>query len=299
MSPNVQQAADVQIYEPVPDYIPRVAAVHDICGYGKCSLAVVIPVLAAAGVDVCPVPTAVFSNHTGYESYTFLDTSEQLTEFLAAWQANHVEIDGIYSGFLGSESQIQTILDLSAMYPGALMFIDPVMGDHGVRYKTYTDAMCDEMKRLAQAADVLTPNLTEAAILTGIPYEGQSPGPETTERLLEALLELGSRHVVLKGIQRGETVTNLIAGREIETVGITGMLHPLRLHGTGDLFSSVLIAALMAGRNLEAATRFATDLLYRAMLVSEKQPRHLERGVNFEFLIGDVAGFTARGEAVT
>lgn len=289
-SPRVP-AARYQLYTPRPDYIPRVAAVHDLCGYGKCSLAVVIPVLSAAGVDVCPVPTALFSSHTGYEHYTFRDTSADLDDYLATWRAIDVELDAIYSGFLGSASQIQTILDLSAQYPTARLFIDPVMGDHGQRYKTYTDEMCSQMGRLAEHADLLTPNLTEASILTGIPYEGQSPSEDTIARLLDALIALGAQSIVLKGIVRRDSVTNLIAGPGLETMAITGPLHPLGLHGTGDLFSSVLIAAIMAGHDLERATSFATDIVYRAMAVSALQPDHRRRGVSFEPLIGEVATF--------
>ncbi len=283
---------DPKMFQPRANYVPRVAAIHDLCGYGKCSLAVVMPVLAAAGIDVCPVPTALFSAHTGYPHYTFRDTSEDLPAYIDAWQAIDVELDALYSGFLGSGEQIQLILDLAERYPSALRFIDPVMGDNGQPYKTYTEAMCQEMKRLAQVAELLTPNLTEASLLTGLPYEGQAPSQDLIDRLLDALLGLGAKHVVLKGIQQGDTVTNIVASQNGERQSVTGLMHPLRLHGTGDLFCSVLVACLVAGKGLIESTRFATELLYQAVELSSHQPDHQRRGVNFEPLIRDVACFT-------
>lgn len=288
-------AADVQIYGSKKDYIPRVAAVHDICGYGKCSLTVAIPVLAAGGIDVCPVPTAIFSSHTLYPEYTMRDTTEDLMPFLNSWSNIGVDIDAIYSGFLGSKDQIDIILELKKRYPHALMIIDPVMADGGKMYPTYTQELCDEMKRLAKVADILTPNLTEAAFLTGLPYEGQSPDKKSVHRLLDALLDLGAKYVVLKGItDDAGSVSNYIAGHDIETSSISGPLYPLALHGTGDLFASVLTSILISGKDLEQATAFATEFVYRAIEVSVNQPDYKMRGVSFEPLLGGIAEFIQR-----
>ena len=136
---------DVTLYDRDPNYIPRVAAVHDMCGYGKCSLTAAIPILSAAGCDVCPVPTALFSAHTRYAVFTFHDTTDILSGYLDAWQKEDVELDGVYSGFLGSPDQVAIIQRLYREYPNALRLVDPVMGDAGEMYPTYTPELCEAM----------------------------------------------------------------------------------------------------------------------------------------------------------
>ena len=192
---------DVTLYDRDPNYIPRVAAVHDMCGYGKCSLTAAIPILSAAGCDVCPVPTALFSAHTRYAVFTFHDTTDILFGYLDAWQKEDVELDGVYSGFLGSPDQVAIIQRLYREYPNALRLVDPVMGDAGEMYPTYTPELCEAMGALADGADVLMPNLTEASILTKRDYPGQDIDEATVNELLGALLELGAKNVVLKGIE--------------------------------------------------------------------------------------------------
>ena len=192
---------DVTLYDRDPNYIPRVAAVHDMCGYGKCSLTAAIPILSAAGCDVCPVPTALFSAHTRYAVFTFHDTTDILSGYLDAWQKEDVELDGVYSGFLGSPDQVAIIQRLYREYPNALRLVDPVMGDAGEMYPTYTPELCEAMGALADGADVLMPNLTEASILTKRDYPGQDIDEATVNELLGALLELGAKNVVLKGIE--------------------------------------------------------------------------------------------------
>ena len=191
------------LYERHDGYLPRVAAVHDLCGYGKCSLGVAIPVLSAAGIDVCPVPTSLFSAHTRFPVFYMHDTTPMLNDYLDAWAEEGIELDGIYSGFLGSAEQVGAILRLYREHPGALRIVDPVMGDGGSKYPTYTDEMCAAMRDLVDGADVLTPNLTEASILTGIPYEGQDVDEAYVTRMMEALVEMGARSVVIKGVVRG------------------------------------------------------------------------------------------------
>ena len=142
---------DVILFDRDPRYIPRVAAVHDMCGYGKCSLTAAIPILSAAGCDVCPVPTALFSAHTRYSVFTFHDTTEILDGYLDAWRKENVDLDGVYSGFLGSAEQVAIIKRLYADYPHALRLVDPVMGDGGEIYATYTPELCGGWRRRADA----------------------------------------------------------------------------------------------------------------------------------------------------
>ena len=285
-------ASELRLYTRHGNYIPRVAAVHDLCGYGKCSLGIAIPVLSAAGIDVCPVPTSLFSAHTKFPKFYMHDTTAMLGDYLDAWQEEGVELDGIYSGFLGSAEQVGAIRRLYREYPGALRIVDPVMGDGGEKYPTYTDEMCEAMKGLVDGANVLTPNLTEAAILTGMPYAGQNVDDAHVRRTVDALLEMGAKSVVLKGIVRpGEKVIRnyvAVAGEGGAPEEVASELLPFMLHGTGDLFASGLTAAIFCGRNLRAAVEFAGTLVRDAMAITRAQPNYELRGVSFESVLGDV-----------
>ena len=276
-----------------PDYIPRVAAVHDLCGYGKCSLGVAIPVVSAGGCDVCPVPTGLFSSHTAFPGWYMHDTTSILSDYLAAWQGIGVEIDAVYSGFLGAPEQVDIIRNLYERYPKALRVVDPVMADHGKVYPTYTPELCQAMAELACDADILTPNLTEAAIILGEPigdnWGGVNISDEEAKRIIDALLAKGAKNVVLKGIQRGDgIIRNFVAGQDCELFEAKNEYLPFMLHGTGDLYCSGLLAAIMAGKGLQEAVEFAGSLTHDAMIVSSKQPDFKNRGVSFEPLLGKI-----------
>ncbi len=276
-----------------PDYIPRVAAVHDLCGYGKCSLGVAIPVVSAGGCDVCPVPTGLFSSHTAFPGWYMHDTTDILSDYLAAWQGIGVEIDAVYSGFLGAPEQVDIIRNLYDRYPKALRVVDPVMADHGKVYPTYTPELCQAMADLACDADILTPNLTEAAIILGEPigedWGGVDISDEEAKRIIDALLAKGAKNVVLKGIQRGDgIIRNFVAGQDCELFEAKNEYLPFMLHGTGDLYCSGLLAAIMAGKGLQEAVEFAGSLTHDAMIVSSKQPDFKNRGVSFEPLLGKI-----------
>lgn len=291
----MNNASNLYLYQREGGYLPRVAAVHDLCGYGKCSLGIAIPVLSAAGIDVCPVPTSLFSAHTRFPKFYMHDTTPMLTEYLDAWREEGIELDGIYSGFLGSAEQVDAILRLYREYPKALRIVDPVMGDGGSKYPTYTDEMCEAMKGLVDGADVLTPNLTEASILTGIAYAGQDVDEAYIKGMMGALLGMGAKSVVLKGIvHEGENIIRnyvSVAGGEIEEV--SSELLPYMLHGTGDLFASGLTAAIYAGESLLSSVEFAGSLVRHAMEITPEQPDYQVRGVSFESVLGDVTALLA------
>lgn len=282
-------AKDVRLYERSGAYIPRIAAVHDLCGYGKCSLGVAIPVLSAAGCDVCPVPTSLFSAHTRFPKWYMHDTTSMLEEYLDAWQDEGVELDAIYSGFLGAPEQVGAIQRLYSEYPNALRIVDPVMGDGGKPYPTYTPELCAAMGDLVEGADLLTPNLTEASILTGIDYEGQDVSDKYVRHVLDSLVNMGAKHVVLKGIVHNDgLIRNYVAGADVECAEVSGELLPYMLHGTGDLYASALLAAIMAGQSLLEGVEFASTLVRDAMRVTSAQPDYEVRGVSFETVLGEV-----------
>ncbi|MFD0704823.1 pyridoxamine kinase [Alloscardovia venturai] len=280
------------LYQRNPLYIPRIAAVHDMCGYGKCSLTAAIPILSAVGCDVCPVPTALFSAHTMYKTYTFHDTTDILSDYLDAWKAENVELDGVYSGFLGSPTQVDLVERLYSEYPSALHFVDPVMGDGGKMYPTYTQELCDATRRLAHGADVLMPNLTEASILTRSEYSGQNISDDHVNSVLDALFALGAHNIVLKGIDRGDgKLRNFVATEEGGSAHKVELVHdklPYMIHGTGDAFASSLCGAVMAGKSLEESAHIAGEFVRSAMESTRNQPHFEERGVSFELVLGEL-----------
>lgn len=287
----MNNARELYLYRRQGAYIPRIAAVHDLCGYGKCSLGVAIPVLSAAGCDVCPVPTSLFSAHTRFPVFHMHDTTDMLTPYLDAWVAEGVEVDAIYSGFLGAAEQVSAIKRLYDEHPHALRIVDPVMGDGGKKYLTYTDELCAAMGELVNGADVLTPNLTEASILTGIPYQGQDVDEEYVRSIMNALIDKGAKCVVLKGIvhENESTIRNYVAGPDLAFEELNGELLPFMLHGTGDLYASGLLAAIMAGKSLYDAVAFAGSFVCEAMRITCQQPDYEVRGVSFESKLGEVA----------
>lgn len=278
------------LYQRKGKYIPRIAAVHDLCGYGNCSLGVAIPVLSAAGNDVCPVPTGLFSNHTAFPTFYMHDTTKMLPEYLAAWKSVNIDIDAIYSGFLGAPEQCDTIHQLWEDYPHALRVVDPAMADHGEVYPTYTPELCEAMAGLAAGCDVLTPNLTEAAIILGEEWKGQNLDDGEVHRIMDALLERGAKNVILKGIDRGDgVIRNYVQGASCEFAETRDKLLPYMLHGTGDLYASVLLGAIMAERDLLTSAQFAADFVVQAMELTDKQPDYENRGVSFELILGKIA----------
>lgn len=280
---------DVHLYRRNGSYIPRVAAVHDLCGYGNCSLGIAIPVLSAAGCDVCPVPTSLFSANTSYADYYMHDTTGMLDRYLDAWVKEGVELDAIYSGFLGSPEQIEVIRRLYREHPHALRIVDPVMGDNGKKYATYTDELCQAMIELVDGADVVTPNLTEASIIAGVPYAGAMVSDAYVERVMEGIIERGAKVVVLKGVARGDgKIRNYVAGPNVCATEVAGEMLPYLIHGTGDLYASGLLGAIMCGESLYDAVAFAGRLVHDAMLVTPEQPDYQRRGVSFEGVLSEV-----------
>lgn len=241
--------------------IKKVAAIHDISGVGKCSLTVIIPVLSAMGVQVCPVPTAVLSAHTGYGEFVMRDLTDYMTPALQHYKKMGTKFDCIYSGFLASEEQIDHCLDFFASYPKALKVVDPVMGDDGKSYATYTKKMCSRMSELVAVADIITPNLTEAAILLGENYPTSPLRNSEAKSWLVRLSEHGAKIVVI-------TSCPLVDGG-MSTIGydkennsfwkIKNDYVPVNYSGSGDAFASVLTGGILNGDSLPMAMNRATS----------------------------------------
>lgn len=273
---------------------PRVTAIHDLSGFGRCSLTVVLPILSAMGVQCCPLPTAFLSTHTGgFEGFTFLDMTDEMPLVTRHWRELGLRFDAVYSGFLGSARQIRVVEDFIRDFRGdGIVVVDPVMGDGGAVYRTYTPEMCAGMARLAERADVITPNLTEAALLLGVPC-GELPAGEAGLRAVVERLSLeGRRSVVLTGASlvpgsTGAMCFDAAAGR-IEAVQTRRVDRDF--HGTGDVFASVLTGALVRGAPLIEAARAAAEFVRACAERTAAEDLPMREGVDFEPLLGLLTG---------
>ncbi len=264
----------------------KVAAVHDISGCGRSSLTAVLPILSAFGIQGCPVPTAVLSTITGYfENYTWTDLTDTIPAYLAHWESLGLSFDSIYTGFLAGETQIDLMKDMIHRFPTPLVLVDPVFGDDGELYSTFDRSFVEKMKELVKVADVITPNLTEAAMLLG------NEVPETLShddayRYLRALCAQGPKSAVITGIPGGDHIhTACWDGARDEYTYLSMPRLAGRYPGTGDIFASVLLGFLLSGESLresgKKATQFVTECIQTA--IRTKEP--VRDGLPFEFLL--------------
>lgn len=266
---------------------PRVAAIHDLSCFGRCSLTIALPVLSAMGCQCCPLPTALLSAHTGFTGGSFLDLTEEMQRIADHWAQIDIHFDGIYSGFLGSAAQIGTVQQFIGRFRGTgLVVIDPVLGDHGQAYRTCTPELCNGMRRLAESADIITPNLTEASLLLEQSYETiQAIDPAETVRRLS--LE-GRRSVVLTGYSTGDGQTGALcfdrADGSIQAVQVQRV--PRDFSGTGDLFTSVLTGAMVKDVPLIQAAQAAADFVQSCAARTLAAGNTDGEGVDFEPLLG-------------
>lgn len=270
---------------------PRIAAIHDLSGFGRCALTIVMPVLSAMGVQCCPLPTALLSTHTGgFQGNTFLDLTDQMGPVAAHWMAEGVTFDGIYTGFMSSVEQMARTAAFIRSFrrTGAPVLVDPVMGDDGRTYRTYTAEMCRTMAELAAEADVITPNRTEAALLLGEDYENlRLDREEDCRRRCGALSLNGRRSVVLTGVSLAEDAVGAVCfDRDRGTVDfVSAPLVEGRFHGTGDLFASVLAGGLVRGWSLAEAAGLAAEFVSQCARRTKEAGTPRREGVDFEPLL--------------
>lgn len=264
----------------------KVAAIHDLSGIGRCSLTAAIPIISALGIQVCPFPTAILSCQTGYPSFSFLDLTDEMVEFKDSWREMNFNFQGIYSGFLGSARQIDIVKDFVENNAGAFILIDPVMGDNGKIYKTYTDEMCLKMRELVKLADVVTPNLTEACILTGRNYHEFTLSMDKLNQMAKEISSLGPEKVVITGIVDDGKIYNFGYDKTEDKSFVESTIrNEVSFSGTGDMFASIICGMLLNGRSFEEAVKKATEFIYEAIKYSMEVYSDNRNGVIFEPLL--------------
>ena len=269
---------------------PRIAAIHDLSCFGRCSLTIALPVLSAMGCQCCPLPTALLSAHTGFPGNTFLDLTAEMGRIADHWTAMDLQFDAIYSGFLGSADQVDTVARFFDTFKKSdtAVIVDPVMGDHGTAYRTCTPELCRGMRVLAENADVITPNLTEAALLLDHPYEEiqRTDAYEVVRRLSLG----GRRSVVLTGYssESGQTGALCFDRDSGESKAVQTPREPQDFSGTGDLFASVLAGGAARGVPLFQAAQAAADFVRDCTARTLAEGLTEQDGVDFEPLLGQL-----------
>ena len=264
----------------------RLVTIQDISCIGKCSLTAVLPIISAFGIEAVPLPTAVLSTHTGagFKDFTFRDLTGDMGGIINHWKSMGFEFDAMYSGYLGSASQLEIVDNFFKEFKtdSNIIFVDPVMGDEGVLYTGFDRDFASKMRILCSHADVICPNITEAAYLTGIPYSTRHD-TEYVRKLAEALKSTGAKNIIITGLSEGGKVGSMCVNTLTNEEHIC--LHdkiPGTYYGTGDIFAGVICSALTSGYALYDALKLASDFVYQSILNTQDELGKYYYGVKFE-----------------
>lgn len=267
----------------------RVAAIHDLSGFGRCSISVILPVLSAMGVQVCPVPTAVLSAHTGgLGDPVIRDLTDYIEPALRHYKSLGIDFEAVYTGFLGSGEQVDCCLEFFKEYPGALKIVDPVMGDNGKPYRTCTQELRRRMKELAAAADIITPNITEAAMLLDEAYPAAPLTRSEAKSMLLRLSQMGPKRVVVTGTELAEGGLSAVGydGENSSFWYVPCEYIPVNYPGCGDIYASVLIGAELSGASLPIAMARAGDFAELCVKTAYSYGSDPRYGVMLESVLG-------------
>lgn len=269
----------------------RVAAIHDISCFGKCSLTVALPIISAAGIECAAIPTAILSTHTGgFSGYTFRDLTDDIMPVAEHWKKEGLAFDAVYSGYLGSVEQIDLVCRAfnTVKTKGTMLIVDPVMADHGKLYAGFAETFPKEMCRLCAVADIITPNITEAAFMTDMPFMAPPHNREYIEELVWALRKITSGKIVLTGVEfnEGEIGAACLEGDTIEYI-FTPYVNAA-YHGTGDIFTSTLTCGILRGRSLSDSALIAAKYTAGCIKLTKEQYPEMKYGVNFEAQIPEL-----------
>ena len=261
----------------------KIAVINDFTGFGRCSLSVAIPIISAMKIQCCPVPTSILSNHTGFKSFFFDDYTDKMESYIDEWKKLDLRFSGIATGFMGSKSQIRIVSDFIEHFSDdkTIIVVDPVMGDYGKAYPTYTDELCGEMKKLVKYADILTPNLTEACIIADELYE-KKRRMKDLNALAQKLSDMGPDKIVITGIEQGDYIANYCYERGKE--GKIRKVHRVgtQRSGTGDIFASIISADAVNGVDFYDSVKKASQFIKKCIECSVEMELPLTDGVCFE-----------------
>lgn len=263
----------------------RIALVNDITGFGRCSITVALPLISALKVEACPFPTAILSVHTGFPTHWMDDFTDRMRPYMENWKDNGLTFDGIATGFIGSAAQISIVSDFIHTFRGleTQVHMDPVMGDYGRLYASYTPEMVKAMRRLLPEADLVMPNLTEACCLLDIPYPKNGViSDEKLETIAQGLMDQGPRQVVITGLSEGDVIRNFVGEKGKSSAFVSARKVGSDRCGTGDAFAAIVSASLIRGETLPAAVKKAADFIEKCMVYTEQLGIPWTHGLAFE-----------------
>ncbi|MEG2380468.1 MAG: pyridoxamine kinase [Oscillospiraceae bacterium] len=273
--------------------IPRVAAIHDMSGFGKVSLTEAMPILSAMGIEVCPLPTAILSTHTyEFTDYTFCDLTTEMPKIINHWEQNNIKFDAVYSGYMSSAEQINTMKNfmIDMKNTGALIVVDPVMGDNALLdvstvYSKRMNELIGGMRDLVKIADVITPNVTEACLLLDEEYPTNPLNNSMIKNYLKRLSDFGAKKVAITSVMDSEnSMCVAVYDSDVDTYWKVNCGYVNRpFHGTGDVYTSVLTGGLLKGLSMIESANLAAGFVYTAIQETIKHPSiKIREGVLFE-----------------
>lgn len=265
----------------------KIAVINDFSGFGRCSIAVALPILSVMKVQCCPLPTSIFSNHTGFPSYFFEDYTSRMVPYMQEWKKLDLHFNGICSGFLGSKEQIEIVKKFFKEFKTeeTQIIVDPVMGDYGKPYPTYTEEMCGEMKKLVEFADILTPNVTEACVLTDTSYKEKWKIEEIQE-MAEKIHAMGPKKIAITGIVQGGFIANFCYEEGEQPKVLRTHKEGTQRSGTGDIFASIIAADAINGVPFYKSVKKASNFIKKCIIRSQELDIPLTDGVCFEEVLG-------------
>lgn len=264
----------------------RIVTVQDISCVGKCSLTVALPIISAMGTEAAVLPTAVLSTHTMFKGFTFCDLTDEIEPIIAHWKKENMDFDAVYTGYLGSARQIALTKDLISKFKGenTLVLVDPAMADGGLMYTGFEKSFALEMATLCSVADIIVPNLTEASFMLGEEYVAEGYDEEYIKDMLKKLTALGCKTAVITGVSFEKDKLGVMSydSESGEYFSYFRERIPESFHGTGDVFASTFLGALMRERSIGDSLKIATDFTVECIKATLCNPQERKYGVNFE-----------------
>ncbi len=265
----------------------RIMTIQDISCLGRCSLTVALPILSVMGHETVILPTAVLSTHTQFSDFTFRDLTEDLMPIASHWKKENFKFDAIYTGYLGSDEQIEIVKKYFEMFANddsTLRIVDPAMGDNGKLYVGFDEAFAKKMAGLCGKADIILPNLTEASFMLGLDYQAQGYSEEYIKDVLRRLCDLGAKKAVLTGVSFHEKELGVMAYDAASDTfeSYFNEWLPVSFHGTGDCFASCFAGAVLQGKSVYESFKLAADFIVACLKCTLADPDHHDYGVNFE-----------------
>jgi len=267
----------------------KIVTVQDISCYGQCSITVALPILSAYGIETAILPSAILSTHTGcFNNFTVLDLTDEMPKIVNHWKEEGIKFDSLYTGYIGDYRQFEIIKSMQALLnPGSIVFVDPAMADHGRLYPALNDNIVGGMRSLIKEADIIVPNLTEAAFLLDIPYS-ESCSREMIEKMLKNLCEIGPSTSIMTGVSYSPDKIGAVAYNKNSGIFTEYFSEKIAdsYHGTGDVFSSILLANLLNNNSMSDSLKNACEFVVKSIKNTLNDPSHIY-GVKFESVLAE------------